>query len=75
MLELKSSVEKLGDAMVTQMQEQAQNKAQTQVSAQQPEETVSATELQNVKNQVVVNKTEVDDIKKDMNEYKKTIND
>jgi len=75
LLELKSSVEKLGDAMVTQMQEQAQNKAQTQVSAQQPEETVSATELQNVKNQVVVNKTEVDDIKKDMNEYKKTIND
>lgn len=68
MLELKSSVEKLGDAMVTQMQEQAQNKAQTQVSAQQPEETVSATELQNVKNQI-------DDIKKDMNEYKKTIND
>ena len=68
MLELKSSVEKLGDAMVTQMQEQAQNKAQTQVSAQQPEETVSATELQNVKNQI-------DDIKKDMNQYKKTIND
>ena len=68
MLELKSSVEKLGDAMVTQMQEQAQNKAQTQVSAQQPEETVSATELQNVKNQI-------DDIKKDMDEYKKTIND
>ena len=54
--------------MVTQMQEQAQNKAQTQVSAQQPEETVSATELLNVKNQI-------DDIKKDMNEYKKTIND